>query len=174
MMCMKESHLTFRWSIMVRSHDSITQIEEAVPSVSSLVPDCFQSLRSSCIGSPTPCTTLSSLLSWRLVETLRNSSPSLSYQTPTPGRKWTFPEHRYNLFADWPLISSPLGVRAPAAAGADPACRWFLGQSPEGVPAHEAHAGPQPDHGCPAEVPTVPHWRQAVGHVGIWVELQNI
>lgn len=63
------------------------------------------------------------------------------------------------------------GLRAPAAAGADPAGRQLLGQNSEGIPANETHAGPQSDHGGAAEVPTMPHWRQAVGHVGVWLEL---
>lgn len=49
------------------------------------------------------------------------------------------------------------GLRAPAAAGADPAGRQLLGQNSEGIPADETHAGPQSDHGGPAEVPTMPH-----------------
>lgn len=59
------------------------------------------------------------------------------------------------------------GLRAPGAAGADPAGRQRFDQNSEGVPAHEAHARPQSDHGGPAEVPTMPHWRQAVGHVSV-------
>lgn len=69
------------------------------------------------------------------------------------------------LTVPFPCPSS--GLRASAAAGADPSGRRLLGQNPEGVPAHETHAGPQPDHGGPAEVPTMPHGRQAVGHVGV-------
>lgn len=49
------------------------------------------------------------------------------------------------------------GLRAPAAAGADPAGRQLLGQNSEGIPAHETHARPQSDHGGPAEVPAMPH-----------------
>lgn len=63
------------------------------------------------------------------------------------------------------------GLRAPAAAGADPAGRQLPGQNSEGIPADETHAGPQSDHGGPAEVPTMPHGRQAVGHVGVRLEL---
>lgn len=64
------------------------------------------------------------------------------------------------------------GLRAPAAAGADPAAQQLLRQDSEGIPADEAHAGPESDHGGPAEVPTMPHGRQAVGHVG--VRLRNM
>lgn len=49
------------------------------------------------------------------------------------------------------------GLRAPAAAGADPTYRRLLSQNSEGVPADETHAGPQSDHGGAAEVPTMPH-----------------
>lgn len=66
------------------------------------------------------------------------------------------------------------GLRTPAAAGADPAARQRHLQDAEGVPAHEAHAGPQSDHGGAAEVPTMPHRRQAVGHVGVCLRLKNI
>ncbi|XP_034403573.1 origin recognition complex subunit 4 isoform X2 [Cyclopterus lumpus] len=59
------------------------------------------------------------------------------------------------------------GLRAPAAARAHPTGRQLFGQNSEGIPADETHAGPQSDHGGPAEVPTMPHGRQAVGHVGV-------
>lgn len=49
------------------------------------------------------------------------------------------------------------GLRAPAAAGADPTGRRLLGQNTAGIPADETHAGQQSDHGGPAEVPTMPH-----------------
>lgn len=63
--------------------------------------------------------------------------------------------------------SSSSGLWTPAAAGAHPAGRWPLSQNTEGIPADEAHARPQPDHGGPAEVSTMPHWHQTVGHVGV-------
>lgn len=49
------------------------------------------------------------------------------------------------------------GLRAPAAAGADPTGRQLRSQNPERVPADETDAGPQSDHGGPAEIPTMPH-----------------
>lgn len=61
------------------------------------------------------------------------------------------------------------GLRAPSAAGTDPSRRRLLCKLPERVPADETDAGPQSDHGSPAEIPTVPHRRQTVGHVSVWL-----
>ncbi|CAF90834.1 unnamed protein product, partial [Tetraodon nigroviridis] len=65
-----------------------------------------------------------------------------------------------------PSLSSA-GLRAPPAAGADPARRRLLCQVPERVPADAADAGPQPGPGSAAEVPAVPHGRPAVGRVSL-------
>lgn len=111
----------------------------------------LQSLRSSCRGSPTPCTTSSSRLLWRSVWSWIFTSPDPSPRVLTR------------------VLLPSSGLRAPAAAGADSTGRRFLGEDSEGVPADETDAGPQSDHGGPAEVPTMPHGRQAVGHVGVWL-----
>lgn len=68
-----------------------------------------------------------------------------------------------------PFSALPSGLRTPSAAGTDPPRRRLRGQIPEGVPAHETDAGPQSNHGSPAEVPTMPHGCQTVGHVGVWL-----
>ena len=67
--------------------------------------------------------------------------------------------------APWPPAP---GLRAPAAAGGGASGGRGGsggGAGPARVPAGEAHAGPQPDHGGAAEVPPVPHRRQAVGRL---------
>ena len=72
-----------------------------------------------------------------------------------------------------PLPPSP-GLRAPAAAGGGASGGRGRsgggGTGPERVPAGEAHAGPQPDHGGTAEVPPVPNRRQAVGRLRLRLE----
>lgn len=109
----------------------------------------LQSSRSSWRGSQAPCTTLSHLSSWRfgsLPQThvsLANHPLLLTGQPPSPPGLWTL-----------------------AAAGAHPTAWQRLLQDSARVPAHEAHAGPESNHGDAAEIPTMPHRPQAVGHVG--------
>lgn len=68
-----------------------------------------------------------------------------------------------------PFSAPSSGLRAPSAAGTDPSRRRLLCQVPERVPADETDAGPQSDHGSPAEIPTMPHRCQTVGHVSVWL-----
>lgn len=68
-----------------------------------------------------------------------------------------------------PFSALSSGLRAPSAAGTDPSGRRLLCKVPERVPADETDAGPQSDHGSPAEIPTMPHRRKTVGHVSVWL-----
>lgn len=64
-----------------------------------------------------------------------------------------------------------VGVRALAAAGADPAGGRRSVESAEGVPARASHAGSHASHGGFAEIPTMPHRRQTVGRLCLRVTL---